>query len=336
MFIINNKLRILSAVILAVASSATILSSCGGEDTPEIPVETVIGTQGEILGVSIITEEGKPETQTVLYELTPQKTSDSNAKKSDAAKANISAVNTESVTENIKTDKTEPVSQKTTSLTSVKNEKPKFEFNWFKDKDDKTEKTENKTKSDNLNTTKTETTEKKDKSDKENTTKHIAPSESLKSTTRVASVTKNSSIETQHETIPYITREPKPKTTKKPKQTTVKQTQAEETSKKESYNENVKDESQGINVVFKTDSVEKGTTASIMIQGTPGEKYSIDFYVSPTDTADYAGLEDQTADENGFITWAFDIPMNLDSGNKKLVIKEKGSDNYIQTSIKIN
>ena len=38
-----------------------------------------------------------------------------------------------------------------------------------------------------------------------------------------------------------------------------------------------------------------------MIQGQPGKKYSIDFYTSATDTADYSGLEDQTADENGFV-----------------------------------
>ncbi len=295
MLIIKNKLRILSAVILAIASSATILSSCGGEEIPEIPVETVIGTQGEILGVSVYTEENKSETLTVLYEITTKKAKAGKTKKADKTAKETSNSVSEGVAN--KSD--------TTKKLSVLNDSSEI------------------------------TLKPRDEAEKTSRVRVTFPKETTQKNTRVNS-TFVTEEKTKHVPISYVPEPEKPRTTKKAVPSTVKQTQIQTNSEKEpAYDETVKDESNGINLVFKTNSVEKGTTASIMIQGKPGEKYSIDFYTSPTETADYSDLADQTADENGLVTWTFSIPSNCSSGSKKIIVKEKGSDNYIQTSINV-
>ncbi len=102
-----------------------------------------------------------------------------------------------------------------------------------------------------------------------------------------------------------------------------------------SSSETVVEKAEGINVVFKSETVEKGNTASIMIQGTPGKKYSIEFYKNATDVAEYAELVEQTADKKGFVTWTFTVPTECLSGNRKIIITEKGSDKFVQTSINI-
>lgn len=99
--------------------------------------------------------------------------------------------------------------------------------------------------------------------------------------------------------------------------------------------EDIPEISNGISVVTKTTPVIIGNSATVMIQGTAGKKYSIDFYESSSKIADYDGLEDKTADSNGFVTWTFEIKNTCESGNRKIVIKEKNSDNYVQTSITV-
>lgn len=129
---------------------------------------------------------------------------------------------------------------------------------------------------------------------------------------------------------------PTDKPTEKPKATTVKQTQSETNAVSNKVSdETVPEKSNGINVVFKTDTIEKGDTASIMIQGEPGKKYIIEFYENSSEVADYSDLKEQKADENGFVTWTFRVPMNCESGNRKIIIKETKSDAYVQTSIKV-
>lgn len=125
--------------------------------------------------------------------------------------------------------------------------------------------------------------------------------------------------------------------TKKAQPTTVKQQTQAETKKisDSSSGETVPEKSNGINVVFKTDTVEKGNTASIMIQGTPNKKYIIEFHENSTKIANYSDLKEQKADENGFVTWSFRVPMNCESGNRKIIVKETKSDAYVQTSINV-
>ena len=41
------------------------------------------------------------------------------------------------------------------------------------------------------------------------------------------------------------------------------------------------------------------------------------------------------ADSNGMVIWTFEIDDDCESGSRKVIIKEKGSDNFVQTSINI-
>ncbi len=285
MFTIKNKIRIISAVILAISTAATVLSSCG-ESTPEIPVETVVGTDGEILGVSVYTEENASETQTVLYEITTKK------KFSFGIKNKKADDNTTAEAENnVSADE---------SLTEMKIISSP---------------------------------------EKESTSRVRAtfPQKNTEKTTRVASSFAENNVQaTKHVPVSYVPKSDVPKTTKKAVPSTVKQTQAiNSTTKKAVSDEIIKEEAEGINIVMKNETVEKGNTASVMIQGEPGKKYSIDFYTSPTETANLSSLEDKTADENGFVTWTFGVPMSCESGNRKIIIKENGTDNYAQTSINV-
>lgn len=281
MFTIKNKIRIISAVILAVSTAATVLSSCG-EKAPEIPPETVIGTNGEILGVSVYTDENASETQTVLYEITTKK------KSIFGKKDNTDASQTERKM-SVRND---------SSGVTVISRQPK------------------------------ESTSR---------VRVTFPQAKTQKATRVgASLGEKDEQATKHVPISYIPQSDAPKTTKKAVQSSAKQSQPlNNTTNKVVSNEKINEDANGISIVFKTSSVEKGTTASVMIQGEPGKKYSIDFYTSPTDTADYSDLGNQTADENGFVTWTFNVPMSCESGNRKIIVKEIGSEKYVQTSINV-
>lgn len=297
MFTIKNKLKIISAVILTISTAATVLTACGGEDIPEIPVETVIGTHGEILGVSVYTEENKTETQTVLYEITTKKPKDKNkTKKSEnnASEINRTAVDGSSVSDETRKITVRNNSSGITLVSRTEAESTSRVRSTFP----------------KVNTQKTSRAAQTFANDNEPTTKHVPVS--------------------------YVPDNPQPKTTKKAAPTTASRTQpVTKADSKPVYDEKVSEETEGINIVFKTDSVEKGSAASIMIQGEPGKKYSIEFYVSPTETANLSALEEKTADENGLVTWTFNIPMSCSAGSKKTIIKEKNSTDYAQTSINV-
>ncbi len=285
MFTIKNKIRIISAVILAISTAATILSSCG-ESTPEIPAETIIGTNGEILGVSVYTEENESVTQTLLYEITTKKKGLFGRK--DEKKDNESSSQTEKKT-TVRNDSSGVTVISRHSKESTSRVRPTF-----------------------------------------------SQRKSPKTTRVASSFGEKDEQKPNHVPISYVPQSKAPKTTKKSESSTVKQTQLiNGTTKKTVSDEKINDESNGISIVFKTASVEKGSAASVMIQGEPGKKYSIDFYTSPTDTANLSALGSQTADENGFVTWTFNIPMSCESGNRKIVIRENNSDKYAQTLINI-
>lgn len=306
MFIIKNKLRILSAVILAIASSATVLSSCGGNKTAEDPSETITGAQGEILGVYVYTNEDSEGTQTYIFEITKNQFANKLKKGDKTIKA-----------EKNPGPDSEKINLPENNGTVADNEtqKPGKKMTVRNNSHGVTLKPQRETEpTSKQRPTFPKTTQK---------TSREAPSFAAKETT-------------QHVPVSYVPATVIPKATKPPIKTTSKQTQAHTRAETQpAYDEKVSENSEGVNIVFKTESVEKGTTASIMIQGQPGKKYSIDFYTSATDTADYSGLEDQTADENGFVTWTFNIPSNCSSGSKKVIVKEKGTNNFAQTSINI-
>lgn len=91
----------------------------------------------------------------------------------------------------------------------------------------------------------------------------------------------------------------------------------------------------GISMLTKSDPVQTGNYATVYIQGTPGKTYSIDFYQSPSVEMKSKDLEDKTADENGFVSWSFEIKNDCSAGKRKVVIKEANSNNYLETSITV-
>ncbi len=100
-------------------------------------------------------------------------------------------------------------------------------------------------------------------------------------------------------------------------------------------NEIIEEKEKGISVVAKSSSAFIGNTATVMIQGTAGKQYTFEFYEAPDVKADYDGLGTKKADENGIVSWTFEIGDSCKKGNRKIYIKEKNSGNYIQTSINI-
>lgn len=73
-----------------------------------------------------------------------------------------------------------------------------------------------------------------------------------------------------------------------------------------------------------------------VIMGTPNAEYTIEFYENETKLSDAKGLTAKKADSNGTVEWSFLIDGECEIGNRKLIIKEKGSDKYAQTYITVN
>ena len=95
----------------------------------------------------------------------------------------------------------------------------------------------------------------------------------------------------------------------------------------------VPEKSNGLSILFKSDNVSKGSDAAITVNGEKGKEYTIEVYRNGNDeklTSD--SLKPVKADDNGFASWSFSTS-NCDKGYRKIVIREKNSDKYIQTSI---
>lgn len=93
--------------------------------------------------------------------------------------------------------------------------------------------------------------------------------------------------------------------------------------------------SSGVSVIAKTSPVGRGDSATVIIMGKPGAEYSIEFYESDNKTASYSGLESKKADSSGVCSWTFKVGSSCESGERKIIIKEKNSGNYAQTSITV-
>lgn len=128
-----------------------------------------------------------------------------------------------------------------------------------------------------------------------------------------------------------------PVPTRKPKETIKASEAAAEqlTTTKKASADNVNEESNGLYILTKTSPVIKGNSVSIIIMGTPDAEYTIEFYETENKKAAYSGLENTKSDSNGMANWTFTVESTCESGDKKVIIKEKNSDKYIQTSITI-
>lgn len=97
----------------------------------------------------------------------------------------------------------------------------------------------------------------------------------------------------------------------------------------------INEKSVGIFLLSKTNPVKIGSHANIVISGTPGKTYSIEFYETPSTIAKISELVNQKADSNGFVSWTFEIRNTCNLGKRKVIIKEIDSENYIETSITV-
>ncbi len=121
---------------------------------------------------------------------------------------------------------------------------------------------------------------------------------------------------------------------KKTQPQTEKESKASTTAKTVS-SENIDEINEGVNVITKTTPVKKGNFATLVISGKPNTEYSIEFYETADNKASYKGLENKVSDSGGFTSWSFEIMPSCESGKKKIIIREKGSDNFVQTSITV-
>lgn len=95
----------------------------------------------------------------------------------------------------------------------------------------------------------------------------------------------------------------------------------------------VPEKANGLSILFKSNSVSKGSDASITVNGENGKEYTVEVYRNANGeklTSD--SLKPVKADENGFVSWSFSTA-NCDKGYRKIIIRENNSDKYIQTSI---
>ncbi len=163
---------------------------------------------------------------------------------------------------------------------------------------------------------------------------------------------KVSSVINQVTTVAATSSQQKTSAAKKPSATTVRVPATTTTKKSESkttsvpkttvaatkrpvVDDKINEKAVGIFLLTKSDPVQLGNQATVIIQGTPGKTYSIDFYEAPSKPSSLSALEDKKADENGFISWTFEIGSSCSLGKRKIVIKEKNSSNYLETSITV-
>ncbi len=107
-----------------------------------------------------------------------------------------------------------------------------------------------------------------------------------------------------------------------------------ETTKK-SASDTIDEKVNGLNILSKTSPVIKGNDVSIIVMGTPSTEYTIEFYETATDKAPYIGQETAKSDSSGIVSWNFKIKDTCETGERKIIIREKNSDKYIQTSITV-
>ncbi|MBP3697316.1 MAG: hypothetical protein J6J45_07215 [Clostridia bacterium] len=117
-------------------------------------------------------------------------------------------------------------------------------------------------------------------------------------------------------------------------QNTAKPTQstAEKTTVNVTELVTVPEKSNGLNVLFKSNSVSRGDDAAITVNGAAGKEYTIEVYRNGKDLLVSDTLKNKQADSNGFVSWTFPTD-NCESGYRKIIVRENGSDKYIQTSI---
>lgn len=107
------------------------------------------------------------------------------------------------------------------------------------------------------------------------------------------------------------------------------------TTKNSSTGEKIEEIINDLSLITKTSPVTKGNSATVIIQGKPNARYIIEFYKNNSEKANYDGLKELTADSSGFVSWTFSIENDCEVGERKVIVKEKNSNRFIQTSITV-
>lgn len=107
------------------------------------------------------------------------------------------------------------------------------------------------------------------------------------------------------------------------------------TTKKHSSRDKIDEINMGLSLITKTSPVDRGNSATIIIHGTPGSKYAIEFYKNNSEKADYRDLKELTADSSGFVSWTFTVENDCEPGDRKIIVREKNTNKLIQTSITV-
>lgn len=153
-----------------------------------------------------------------------------------------------------------------------------------------------------------------------------------------AQVTGNTVKETEPET-EIITDKggnTKPSESAKPAQTKAEVKTTAKPAATEAELISIPDISNGISLLSKTSPTSKGAQASVTVMGTPNKEFTIEFYENGNDNlSKSAEFKAKTSNSSGIVTWVFTVPTSCGSGNNKIVIKEKGSKNSLQTSITV-
>lgn len=124
-----------------------------------------------------------------------------------------------------------------------------------------------------------------------------------------------------------------PKLTQPQKPAVTQAKTTEKTTERATQPVTVPEKSNGLTILFKSDNVSKGSDAAITVNGEKGKEYTVEVYRNGNDeTLTSDSLKPVKADENGFASWTFSTS-NCDKGYRKIIIREKNSDKYIQTSI---
>ncbi len=90
-------------------------------------------------------------------------------------------------------------------------------------------------------------------------------------------------------------------------------------------------------ILVRTKYAARGDLVSVsVVMANPNSEYTIEFYETDTRVSDSAGLEPKTASANGSIEWRFTVDDDCEIGTRKLIIREKGTDNYAQTYVIVN
>lgn len=166
----------------------------------------------------------------------------------------------------------------------------------------------------------------------------VTSAESTETAETKAQVTDNTVKGTEPETEIITDKDgnTKPSESTKPAQTKAEVKTTAKPAATEAELISIPDISNGISLLSKTSPTSKGTQASITVMGTPNKEFTIEFYENGNDNlSKSAEFKAKTSNSSGIVTWVFSVPTSCGSGNNKIVIKEKGSKNSLQTSITV-